>query len=91
MQRHRTGIGQPFAYNSAHNDLFVDCAGWDDTAGAVPPGGPGYTTGSIEYLQQLFSGLGHAMNSSIPVVAPSRVRRQIQCPPIDVTDDLRRA
>jgi hypothetical protein len=67
-----TGIGQPFAY-TARNDLFADCAGWDDTAGAVPPGGPAYTTGSIEYLQQLFSGLGHAMNGAIPVVAPSRM------------------
>jgi hypothetical protein len=57
------GIGQPFAYNSAHNDLFVDCAGWDDTAGAAPAGGPGYTTGSVEYLQPLFSALANAMNA----------------------------
>ena len=64
------GIGQPFAYNSTHNDLFVDCAGWDDTTGAAPPGGPGYTIGSVEYLQPLFSALANAMNGSIPVLAP---------------------
>jgi hypothetical protein len=66
-----TGIGQPFGYSSTQNDLFVDCAGWDDAGVLAPPGGPAYTTGSVEYLQSLFSALANAMNSSIPVLAPS--------------------
>jgi hypothetical protein len=63
------GIGQPFAFTS-QQDLFLDCAGWDDTASEVQPGEPAYTTGSIEYLQPLFSGLGNAMNSALPVSTP---------------------
>ena len=65
------GIGQPFAYNSASNDLFLDCAGWDNTASFADADTAAYTTGSIEYLQALFSALGHAMNSAIPVTTPS--------------------
>jgi hypothetical protein len=64
------GIGQPFAFNSNQQDLFLDCAGWNDTGSEVLPGAPSYTRGSIEYLQQLFSGLGNAMNSAIPVATP---------------------
>src|SRR6516225_2671042 len=64
------GIGQAFPYNSDSQDMFLDCAGWDDTAGEVAPGSPSYTTGSIQYLQQLFSSLGHAMNNSIPLATP---------------------
>lgn len=66
-----SGIGQTFKYDPKENDLFVDCAGWDDTAGEVDMGAPAYTTGSIEYLQPLFSALGHAMNTAIPVLEPS--------------------
>jgi hypothetical protein len=64
------GIGQHFAYNSARNDLFLDCAGWDDTA-SFAGAGAAYSTGSIEYLQPLFSALGHAMNGTIPITSPS--------------------
>jgi hypothetical protein len=66
-----TGIGQSFAYQYTQNDLFLDCAGWDDTASEAAPGAAAYTTGSIEYLQPLFSALGHAMNGAIPVNEPS--------------------
>lgn len=65
------GIGQHFGYNSASNDLFLDCAGWDDTASFAGPGEASYTAGSVEYLQPLFSALGHAMNGTIPVTSPS--------------------
>jgi hypothetical protein len=65
-----TGIGQPFTYSVNQQDLFLDCAGWDDTATEVLPGGTAYTTGSVEYLQPLFSELGNAMNSSIQVSSP---------------------
>jgi hypothetical protein len=66
-----TGIGQPFPYVISENDLFLDCAGWDDTSGVAPPSGPAYADGSVVYLQQLFSALGNAMNSAIPVTSPS--------------------
>jgi hypothetical protein len=65
------GIGQQFAYHSASNDLFLDCAGWDDTASFAGASGAAYSTGSVEYLQPLFSALGHAMNGTIPVTLPS--------------------
>ncbi len=65
------GIGQHFPLDSNTQDLFLDCAGWDDTATEVQPGGTAYTTGSVEYLQLLFSGLGNAMNSSIPISTPN--------------------
>jgi len=64
------GIGQHFAYNSARNDLFLDCAGWDDTA-SFAGAGASYSTGSVEYLQSLFSALGNAMNGTIPITSPS--------------------
>jgi hypothetical protein len=64
------GIGQGFPYNSNSHDMFLDCAGWDDTASEVLPGGTAYSTGSIEYLQALFSGLSNAMNNAIPVSSP---------------------
>jgi len=59
--------------NTANFDeLFVDCAGWNDTSSLVAANVPAsYTTGSIDYLQPLFSGLAHGMNPTIPVVAPS--------------------
>lgn len=65
------GIGQPFGYNSAKNDLFLDCAGWYDTASFAGADAAAYTTGSIDYLQNLFSALGHAMNDTIPDTTPS--------------------
>lgn len=65
------GIGQQFGYNSARNDLFLDCAGWDDTASVAGAGAAAYGTGAIEYLQNLFSALGHAMNDTIPDTTPS--------------------
>jgi hypothetical protein len=65
------GIGQHFGYNSARNDLFLDCAGWDDTASFAGAGAAAYRTGVIEYLQPLFSALGHAMNDTIPNTSPS--------------------
>jgi hypothetical protein len=65
------GIGQPFGYNSARNDLFLDCAGWYDTASFAGADAAAYTTGSIDYLQSLFSALGHAMNDTIPDTTPS--------------------
>lgn len=64
------GIGQPFPYNSATEDMFLDCAGWDDTTSEAAPGEAAYTTGSIEYLQPLFSALANAMNSGIPISTP---------------------
>ncbi|WP_300611286.1 hypothetical protein [Trebonia sp.] len=69
------GIGQHFAYNSASNDLFLDCAGWDDTASFAGAGGVSYSSGSVEYLQSLFSALGHAMNGTIPITSPSPAPR----------------
>jgi hypothetical protein len=68
-----TGIGQTFAYNSESQDLFLDCAGWDDTTSEVQPGGTTYSTGSIDYLQPLFSALANAMNNTIPVSSPEPV------------------
>jgi hypothetical protein len=65
------GIGQPFAFDINSQDLFLDCAGWDDSASEVQPGGTAYATGSLEYLQQLFSALGHSMNSAIQVSNPT--------------------
>jgi hypothetical protein len=65
------GIGQQFGYNSARDDLFLNCAGWDNTASFAGVDGSAYSTGSIEYLQPLFSALGHAMNGTIPVTLPS--------------------
>jgi hypothetical protein len=65
------GIGQGFGYNSAKNDLFLDCAGWDDTASFANAAGASYATGSVEYLQPLFSALGNAMNGTIPVTSPA--------------------
>ncbi len=64
------GIGQPFPAPSARTDLFIDCAGWDDSTSEVMTGDPAYTTGSIDYLDKLFRGLAHALNGSIPVDAP---------------------
>ncbi|MGB6305015.1 MAG: hypothetical protein WBF45_14825 [Acidobacteriaceae bacterium] len=65
-----TGIGQTFAYSVNRQDMFLDCAGWDDTTSEVQPGGTAYSTGSVEYLQLLFSGLGNAMNNTIEVASP---------------------
>jgi hypothetical protein len=65
------GIGQQFGYNSARSDLFLDCAGWDDTASVAGAGAAAYSTGAIEYLQSLFSALGYAMNDTIPDTTPS--------------------
>jgi hypothetical protein len=65
------GIGQTFPYNADTQDMFLDCGGWDDTAAEVEPGGTAYSTGSVEYLQALFSALGNAMNSAIPVSTPN--------------------
>ena len=30
-----TGIGQAFPFNSSQQDLFLDCAGWNDTTTEV--------------------------------------------------------
>ncbi len=64
------GIGQPFAPPSVTQDLFLDCAGWDDTTTEVMSGSPAYATGSIDYLDKLFRGLAHALNGAIPLDAP---------------------
>ena len=65
------GIGQAFPVVAAQ-DLFLDCAGWDDTTSEVMTGSPAYTEGSIDYLDRLFRGLAHAMNpSGIPDEAPN--------------------
>ena len=66
-----TGIGQAFHFTPARQDLFLDCAGWDDTAMVAPSGTAGYSEGSVEYLQSLFSELGHAMNNTIPESTPN--------------------
>ncbi len=65
------GIGQAFALSPSTQDLFLDCAGWDDTTAEVMTGSPGYATGSIDYLDNLFRGLAHAMNGAIPVDLPN--------------------
>jgi hypothetical protein len=65
------GIGQPFGVAPATQDLFIDCAGWDDTSTEVAPGESDYATGSIDYLDKLFRGLSHAMNGAIPADAPN--------------------
>src|ERR1700753_1762317 len=49
------GIGQPFGYNSAKSDLFLDCAGWDDTASVAGPGAAAYATGSLRDLPTHFT------------------------------------
>ena len=33
-----TGIGQAFPFNSSQQDLFLDCAGWNDTTTEVQLG-----------------------------------------------------
>jgi hypothetical protein len=66
------GIGQPFAVDATLQDLFLDCAGWDDTTAAVQPGGDAYATGSTNYLDTLFRGLANTMtNGMIPVDQPN--------------------
>ena len=65
------GIGQTFPVTTKH-DLFLDCAGWDDTTSEIMTGSQGYTEGSIDYLDKLFRGLANAMNpGGIPIDAPS--------------------
>jgi hypothetical protein len=65
------GIGQPFPFDPKNQDLFLDCAGWDDTTSEVASGQPAFTTGSIGYLDKLFRDLANTMNSSIPTDTPS--------------------
>ena len=66
------GIGQAFHFNPTSQDLFLDCAGWDDTISEVSPEDPTFTSGDIDYLDLLFRGLANAMNSSgIPLDNPT--------------------
>jgi hypothetical protein len=64
------GIGQPFTFDPSTQDLFLDCAGWDDTLSEVSAGDPAFTSGSIDYLDKLFRGLANVMNPSIPTASP---------------------
>jgi hypothetical protein len=64
------GIGQVFPVG-AMQDLFLDCAGWDDTTSEVMTGSAAYTEGSTDYLDKLFRTLAHAMNPGIPNEAPN--------------------
>src|SRR5215472_14720107 len=41
------GIGQPFPFDPNTQDVFLDCAGWNDTPSEVMPGDPTFTSGSI--------------------------------------------
>jgi hypothetical protein len=62
----------PDPHGNTAVELFVDCAGWTDTASLAAANAPAdYTTGDSKYLQQLFSGLANGMNPSIPVTPPS--------------------
>jgi hypothetical protein len=65
------GIGQAFAFDPSVEDLFLDCAGWEDTTTEVAPGDPSFTSGSPTYLDKLFRNLGNAMNSAIPLDTPA--------------------
>jgi hypothetical protein len=64
------GIGQVFPVG-AMQDVFLDCAGWDDTTREVMTGSAAYTEGSTDYLDKLFRTLAHAMNPGIPNEAPN--------------------
>jgi hypothetical protein len=59
----RSAIGNPaYATYDENKDLFLDFAGWDNTNA--------YNEGSLNYLAEIFSGLGAAMNPGLVTPVP---------------------
>jgi hypothetical protein len=63
------GIGESFLV-TADQDLFLDIAGWADAARSADPSAPRFSVGSLEYLDQLFRGLGAQLNPALSTTSP---------------------